>query len=110
MLERLRAAAGLSEWRAPEGTACWRATAAADQERGPPMGPTHQEEATLASYRDAVTERISAGEAFGDIEDAIDGLADLTSDQKAALWLFALTLHERGKQQRDAGARLLAVY
>ena len=73
------------------------------------MGPTHQE-SILASHRDTVTERIGAGQAFGDIEDAIEDLADLTSDQKAALWLFALTLQERGKQQRDAGARLLAVY
>jgi hypothetical protein len=31
---------------------------------------------TLACYRDAVAERIKAGEAFGDVEDAIDELAD----------------------------------
>lgn len=72
------------------------------------MGATRQSSA-LASYRDSVTERIRAGEAFGDIEDSIDDLADLTNDQKAALWLYAFTLRDRGEQQREAGAHLLAV-
>jgi len=72
------------------------------------MGATQQGSA-LAGYRDDVAERMEMGEAFGDIEDAIDGLPDLTTDQKAALWLFAFTLRERGQHQRDAGAHLLAV-
>lgn len=63
----------------------------------------------LASYRDRITERIRAGESFGDIEDAIDGFADLTTDQKAALWLVAFTLRDRGKRQSESGAHLLAV-
>ena len=48
----------------------------------------------LASYRDAVTELIGAGEPFGDVEDAIDEVAELTQDQKAALWLFAFSLRD----------------
>jgi len=47
------------------------------------------------SYRDAVTELIEAGEPFGDIEEAIDAVADITRDEKAALWLFAFSLRER---------------
>jgi hypothetical protein len=72
------------------------------------MGAT-QENSGLASYRDSITERIRSGEAFGSIEDSIDELADLTNDQKAALWLYAFTLRDRGEQQREAGAHLLAV-
>lgn len=60
-------------------------------------------------YRDVVEERIEAGEAFGDIEDAINELADLTADQKAALWLFAFTLRDRGEKLRRARAHLVAV-
>ena len=63
----------------------------------------------LASYRDSVTELVGAGEPFGDIEDAIDGVADLTSDQKAALWLFAFSLRDRGAQKPDARADLAPV-
>ena len=44
----------------------------------------------LVSYRDTVAELVGAGEPFGDVEQAIDGIADLTTDQKAALWLFGL--------------------
>jgi hypothetical protein len=39
----------------------------------------------LASYRDTVAERMNAGEAFGDVEDSIDRLAQVTMDEKAAL-------------------------
>jgi len=48
-----------------------------------------QQPSVLASYRDAVTERLRAGAPFGDIEDSIDAVEDLTMDEKAALWLFA---------------------
>jgi hypothetical protein len=34
----------------------------------------------LASYRDAVTEQLKAGAPFGDIEDSIDAVDDLTMD------------------------------
>jgi hypothetical protein len=58
------------------------------------MSPTQQRPA-MASYRDAVTELIRAGEAFDEVEEAIDGVADLAPDQKAALWLFAFSMRER---------------
>jgi hypothetical protein len=61
---------------------------------------------TLAGYRGAVAELIEAGEAFGDVEDAIDEVADLTRDQKAALWLFAFSLRDPTEQQLDARAHL----
>ena len=60
----------------------------------------------LAGYRDAVSERLQAGEAFGEVEDAIDRVADLTADQKAALWLFAFSLRDPSEQQLDARAHL----
>ena len=56
----------------------------------------------LAGYRDCVTELVEAGEAFGDIEDAIDAVGELTEDQKAALWLFAFSMRDPQEQQRDA--------
>jgi hypothetical protein len=64
----------------------------------------------LAGYRDEVTELIKDGEPFGDVEAAIDEVADLTTDQKAALWLFAFSLRDRASQQRDARAHLAAVH
>ena len=63
----------------------------------------------LTSCRDAVKELISAGEPFGDVEQAIDGVVGITMDQKAALWLFAFSLRDRDEQQRDARAHLAAV-
>jgi hypothetical protein len=63
----------------------------------------------LARYRDAVRDLISAGEPFGDVEQAIDGVVGLTMDQKAALWLFAFSLRDQDEQQRDARAHLAAV-
>jgi hypothetical protein len=63
----------------------------------------------LKSYRDAVSEMISGGEAFGDVEQAIDAVVGITMDQKAALWLFAFSLRDRDEQQRDARAHLAAV-
>jgi hypothetical protein len=63
----------------------------------------------LATYRDAVTELVRAGERFGDVEEAIDEVADLSVDQKAALWLFAFALLDGDEQERDARAHLAAV-
>ena len=63
----------------------------------------------LAIYRDAVTELVRAGEPFGQVERAIDEVADLTMDQKAALWLFAFSLRDRGEQPRQAQAYLAAL-
>ena len=64
---------------------------------------------TLASYRDAVTELIRAGEPFGYVEDRIDDVAELTKDEKAALWLLAFSLRDPAEQQRDARAHLAFV-
>jgi hypothetical protein len=63
----------------------------------------------LARYRDAVAERIKAGEAFGQVEDAIDAVPQLTGDEKAALWLFAFSLRDPAEQQLDARAHLAAL-
>jgi hypothetical protein len=63
----------------------------------------------LAGYRHTVTERITAGEPFGYVEDAIDAADDLSMDEKAALWLFAFSLRPTDDQQRDAWARLAAL-
>ena len=70
------------------------------------MSGTHPR---LASCRDAVTQLIKAGEPFGEVEDAIDQVADLTQDQKAALWLVAFSLRDPAEQQSDARAHLAAV-
>jgi hypothetical protein len=63
----------------------------------------------LDGYRDEVTELIRAGESFGGVEEAIDGVAELTMEQKAALWLLAFSLRDRVEQQRDARAHLAAL-
>jgi hypothetical protein len=67
-----------------------------------------QSRPSLASYRDAVAERIRAGQSFGDLEDDIEKLAALTVDQKAALWLFAFALRDSSEQQRGSRADLTA--
>jgi hypothetical protein len=63
----------------------------------------------LTAYRDRVAEWIGRGQPFGDVEDAIDEAADLTTDQKAALWLFAFSLRDPAVQQLDAQAHLASV-
>jgi hypothetical protein len=63
----------------------------------------------LRRHRDAVAELIEGGEPFGDIEDAIDALAGVTLDQKAALWLFAFSLRDPVEQRLDARAHLYSV-
>jgi hypothetical protein len=63
----------------------------------------------LASYRDAVAAQMRAGEPFGQVEDAIDKVDDLSQEEKAALWLFAFSLREPAEQQSDAQAHLYAL-
>ena len=60
----------------------------------------------MASYRDAVAELFEAGEPFSDIEVAIDEVADLSMDEKAALWLFAFSLRDQSDQKRAPRAHL----
>jgi hypothetical protein len=69
------------------------------------MSGTHPRPA-LTTYRDAVTELMESGERFGDVEDAIDEVANLTRDERAALWLFAFSLRDPAEQQLDAQAHL----
>jgi hypothetical protein len=63
----------------------------------------------LTAYRDRFADWVSQGRSFGDIEDVIDEADDLTTDQKAALWLFAFSLRDPAVQQLDARAHLAAV-
>jgi hypothetical protein len=72
------------------------------------VSPTRARTA-LADYRDKVAELIGRGEAFGDVEDAIDDVVDLTMDQKSALWLFAFSLRDPVEQQLDARAHLASL-
>jgi hypothetical protein len=72
------------------------------------MRGTHLKSA-LTSYRDAVAERIKRGAPFGDVEDAIDDAADLTMEEKAALWLFAFSLRDPAEQRLDARAHLASL-
>ena len=43
------------------------------------------------------------------VEDAIDDVAVLTQDEKAALWLFAFSLRDPAEQQLDARAHIAAL-
>ena len=58
--------------------------------------------AATATYRGAVIELVESEAPFGDIEDAIDQLADLSIDDKAALWLLAFSLRDPAGHQLDA--------
>ena len=69
------------------------------------MSGTHRRQG-LADHRDSVAERINAGEPFGEVEDSIDQLAELSMDEKAALWLLAFSLRDRAEQQLEARAHL----
>jgi hypothetical protein len=51
-------------------------------------------------HRDAVTVLIETGEPFGDVEDWIDELAELNTDERAALWLFAFFLRDSAACRR----------
>lgn len=73
------------------------------------MSGTHTGRAPLTSYRDAVTELLDSGETFGDVEDAIDDVPELTQDEKAALWLFAFSLRDPAEQQIDTRAYIAAL-
>ena len=68
-----------------------------------------QQQRGLASYRDTVAEQMIAGEAFGEVEDSIDRLAEVTTDEKAALWLYAFSLRDPAEQQLAARAHLASL-
>jgi hypothetical protein len=63
----------------------------------------------LATYRDTVAEQIKAAAPFGQVEDSIDRIPELTMDEKAALWLFAFSLRDPAEQQLDARAHLASL-
>ena len=73
------------------------------------MSGTHASRAPLTSYRDAVTELLESGEKFGDVEDAIDDVPELTQHEKAALWLFAFSLRDPAEQQIETHAYIAAL-
>jgi hypothetical protein len=77
-------------------------------QRGPLVSGT-QPRSVLTSYRDAVTEQLKGGATFGDIEDSIDRVDNLTMDEKAALWLFAFSLRDPAEQQLEARTHLAAL-
>jgi hypothetical protein len=62
----------------------------------------------LGDYQYQVESMMSSREPFGDVEATI-GRAELTDDQKAALWLLAWSLREPRMQRRDAEATLALV-
>jgi len=63
----------------------------------------------MASYRDAVAELFTVGDPFSDIDVAIDEVADLSMDEKAALWLFAFSLRDQSDQKRAPRAHLVGL-
>jgi hypothetical protein len=63
----------------------------------------------LARYRDAVAAQLKAGAPFGDIEDSIDAVDELSRDEKAALWLWAFSLRDSSEQQLEARTHLAAL-
>ena len=73
------------------------------------MSGTHARRVSLSSYRDAVKELHDGGQTFGDVEDAIDDVAELSQHEKAALWLFAFSLRDPAEQQLDARAHIAAL-
>jgi hypothetical protein len=59
----------------------------------------------LLRYRDCVTDLMSAGKPFSQVEETIDA-AELREDQKAGLWLLAFSMRDPREQRADALAHL----
>jgi hypothetical protein len=62
----------------------------------------------LTMCRDDVIGRMEQGQPFDEVENVID-LADVSEDQRAALWLMAFAMRDQRDQQRDARAHLALV-
>lgn len=62
-----------------------------------------------ASHRDAVKVLVEAGKPFSDIEDSIDSVAELSTEEKAALWLFAFSLRDPAAEELDARTPALSL-
>lgn len=56
------------------------------------MGATTTER-RFSWYRDDVKDQIRTGEPFDDVEESIE-LANLSTDEKAALWLLAFSMRD----------------
>jgi hypothetical protein len=61
--------------------------------------------AAVESYQAEVEGRMRAGEPFRRVENVINQ-AEITEDEKAALWLLAWSMRERSAQQEEARAIL----
>src|SRR4051812_16807981 len=89
----------LCEWARPEIVArsrlilvsTWLQRRQRDHRKGAPLMSGTHARPVLASYRDAVTELIKAGEPVEAGEDAIDEGDDLSRGEKSSLWLFAFS-------------------
>jgi hypothetical protein len=72
------------------------------------MSDTQQDrQEHIVGGREEVERMMSAGESFGAVETMIDE-AELTEEEKAALWLFAWSMRDRRTQRRET--RGLLVY
>jgi hypothetical protein len=54
----------------------------------------------LVACQEEVERRMRIGEPFGSVEDMING-AEISEDEKAALWLLAWSLRDRKAQLRE---------
>jgi hypothetical protein len=62
----------------------------------------------LVRYRDAVTGMMEQGEPFGQVEHTIE-VAELSEEQKAALWLWAFSIRDRRHKQHELAANLASL-
>jgi hypothetical protein len=62
----------------------------------------------LAECQADIAGRMEAGQPFDEVEEVIE-LADMSEDQKAALWLMAFCMRDRRDQQRDVRGYLTLV-
>ena len=63
----------------------------------------------FTSYRDAVMERLHAGEPVREVQHDIDGIAELPEDEKDALWLFAFAKRDASRSRRTERARVSVI-
>jgi hypothetical protein len=61
---------------------------------------SHTKQGHIAGGLEEVERMMSAGESFGAVETMIDE-AQLTEEQKAALWLFAWSMRDTPAQRRE---------
>ena len=64
----------------------------------PDTKPDKQE--NIVTHKEEVERLMSVGDSFGAVETMIDE-AELTEEEKAALWLFAWSMRDRRVQRRE---------